>query len=223
MQPFRFKYFERVYYRYKIQYVESVERSRKVMRGIYSMATNQTEITELTDILDKDIEAIVAMRLSAERKVNYHQRLIERATSGLGRPLAVYVILLIVVMWILINMFHRLLGVPLFDSPPFAWLQDTVSIAALLMTVIVLVTQNRQEKFSEQRRHLDLQVTLLTERKVSKIIELLEDLRRDLPSVKNRVDTEADAMQEPVDPHTALTALNHTLEEATKEYELGIE
>jgi len=223
MQPFRFKYFERVYYRYKIQYVESVERSRKVMRGIYSMATNQTEITELTDILDKDIEAIVAMRLSAERKVNYHQRLIERATSGLGRPLAVYVILLIVVMWILINMFHSLLGVPLFDSPPFAWLQDTVSIAALLMTVIVLVTQNRQEKFSEQRRHLDLQVTLLTERKVSKIIELLEDLRRDLPSVKNRVDAEADAMQEPVDPHTALTALNHTLEEATKEYELEIE
>jgi len=223
MQPFHFKYFERVYYRYKIQYVESVERSRKVMRGIYSMATNQTEITELTDILDKDIEAIVAMRLSAERKVNYHQRLIERATSGLGRPLAVYVILLIVVMWILINMFHRLLGVPLFDSPPFAWLQDTVSIAALLMTVIVLVTQNRQEKFSEQRRHLDLQVTLLTERKVSKIIELLEDLRRDLPSVKNRVDAEADAMQEPVDPHTALTALNHTLEEATKEYELEIE
>lgn len=187
------------------------------------MATNQTEITELTDILDKDIEAIVAMRLSAERKVNYHQRLIERATSGLGRPLAVYVILLIVVMWILINMFHSLLGVPLFDSPPFAWLQDTVSIAALLMTVIVLVTQNRQEKFSEQRRHLDLQVTLLTERKVSKIIELLEDLRRDLPSVKNRVDAEADAMQEPVDPHTALTALNHTLEEATKEYELEIE
>ncbi len=187
------------------------------------MADNSTEITELTDILDKDIEAIVAMRMNAERKVSYHQRLIEKATNRLGRPAAAYVILLIVVAWITINLFHKLLGLPGFDSPPFAWLQDTVSITALLMTVFILVTQNRQEKFSEQRRHLDLQITLLTERKVSKIIELLEDLRRDLPSVKNRVDAEADAMQEPVDPHTALTSLNETLQEATKEYELEIE
>jgi uncharacterized membrane protein len=131
--------------------------------------------------------------------------------------------LLIIVAWITLNLFYKLLGFPLFDSPPFAWLQDTVSITALLMTVFVLITQNRQAKFAEQRRHLDLQINLLTERKVSKIIELLEDLRRDLPSVKNRVDAEAEAMQEPVDPHTALTALNQTLQEATREYEIEIE
>jgi len=188
-----------------------------------TMAQNTGALTELTDILDQDIEAIVAMRINAERKVSYHQRLIEKATHAIGRPLAVYIILLIVALWIIVNVFHRYLGFPVFDSPPFAWLQDMVSISALLMTVIVLATQNRQEKFTEQRRHLDLQITLLTERKVSKIIELLEDLRRDMPSVKNRFDPEAEAMQEPVDPHTALTALNHTLQEATKEYELEIE
>ncbi len=187
------------------------------------MAENTGALTELTDILDQDIEAIVAMRINAERKVSYHQRLIEKATSTLGRPLAVYVILLLVVLWVIAYIFHKALGLPVFDAPPFAWLQDIVSISALLMTVIVLATQNRQERFAEQRRHLDLQITLLTERKVSKIIELLEDLRRDLPSVKNRIDREAEAMQEPVDPHTALTALNRTLEEAAKEYELELE
>ncbi len=187
------------------------------------MAQNTGALTELTDILDQDIEAIVALRINAERKVSYHQRLIERVTHALGRPLAVYIILCIVVLWIIVNVFHTILGFPSFDSPPFAWLQDTVSISALLMTVIVLATQNRQERFAEQRRHLDLQITLLTERKVSKAIELLEELRRDLPSVKNRFDPEAKAMQEPVDPHTALTALNQTLQEATKEYEIEIE
>ncbi len=187
------------------------------------MAENTGALTELTDILDQDIEAIVAMRINAERKVSYHQRLIEKATSALGRPLAVYIILFFVVLWVIVNGFHKAFGLTIFDAPPFAWLQDIVSISALLMTVIVLATQNRQERFTEQRRHLDLQITLLTERKVSKIIELLEDLRRDLPSVKNRFDPEAEAMQEPVDPHTALTALNRTLEEAAKEYELEIE
>ncbi len=187
------------------------------------MAENTGALTELTDILDQDIEAIVAMRINAERKVSYHQRLIERATSALGRPLAVYTILLIILVWVTTSVFHKALDLPVFDAPPFAWLQDVVSITALLMTIIVLATQNRQERFAEQRRHLDLQITLLTERKVSKVIELLEDLRRDMPSVKNHFDPEAEAMQEPIDPHTALTALNETLQEATKEYELEIE
>ena len=44
-----------------------------------------------------------------------------------------------------------------------------------------------------------------------------------MPSVKNHFDPEAEAMQEPIDPHTALTALNETLQEATKEYEFEIE
>jgi uncharacterized membrane protein len=179
-------------------------------------------ITELTDILDQDIETIVALRLNAERKVSRHQRVIEKATATLGRPGSLYSILLIILFWIIVNMLHTYLGLSLFDAPPFPWLQDMVSICALVMTVIVLTTQNRQGKFMEQRRHLDLQINLLTERKVSKVIELLEDLRRDLPIVKNRVDLEAEVMKEPVDPHTALTALNHTLEEATKEYELEL-
>jgi uncharacterized membrane protein len=180
-------------------------------------------ITELTDILDQDIEAIVAMRMHAERTVSRHQRLIEKVTSALGRPLAVYIILLFVALWIMLSTFYHTLGFPAFDAPPFPWLQDIISVSALLMTVVVLTTQNRQARLAEQRRHLDLQINLLTERKVSKIIELIEDLRRDLPSVHNRIDAEADVMKEPIDPHTALTALNKTLQEAAKEHELEIE
>jgi uncharacterized membrane protein len=187
------------------------------------MSTDQKIITELTDILDQDIETIVALRLNAERKVSRHQRIMERATGVLGQPMAVYFILLFIALWILVNLFHSVLGLMLFDIPPFPWLQDIGSLSALVMTVVVLTTQNRQGKLSEQRRHLDLQITLLTERKVSKVIEQLEDLRRDLPSVKNRIDPEAEVMKEPVDPHMALTALNKTLQEAAKEHELEVE
>ena len=76
---------------------------------------------------------------------------------------------------------------------------------------------------TEQRRHLDLQVTLLTERKVSKLIELVEDLRKDIPSVDDPKDPEAQAMKEPVDPHTALTSLNKTLQNAAKEYRVEVD
>ena len=39
----------------------------------------------------------------------------------------------------------------------------------------------------------------------------------------NRFDAEAEAMKEPIAPHTALTALNHTLQEAAKEFEFDVE
>lgn len=189
----------------------------------YKMVSQQPDSMDMTDILDRDIEAIVAMRMNAERKVSGHQRIIERITSILGRPLAVYVTLVAALVWMIVNFFHHSLGLPIFDAPPFSGLQEIVGLCALLMTIIVLTTQNRQAKFTEQRRHLDLQISLLTERKVSKVIELLEDLRRDLPSVQNRLDTEVEAMKEPIDPHTALTALNQTLQEAAEEYQLDIE
>jgi len=187
------------------------------------MLDNQNAITELTDILDRDIETIVAMRMRAERKVSRHQRLIEKVSSTLGQPGAVYSIILLVVLWITVNVLHSQLGLSLFDAPPFSWLQGIISLSALIMTVVVLTTQNRQGKMTEQRRHLDLQITLLTERKVSKVIELIEELRRDFPSVTNRLDAEAEVMQEPIDPHTALSALNQTLKEAAQEHQLELE
>ncbi len=184
------------------------------------MAIEQKTITELTDILDQDIETIVALRMSTERKVSRHQRLIERTTNQLGRPKSVYFILLFIAVWILANLFHASFGLPAFDAPPFSWLQDLVSLSALIMTVLVLTTQNRQAKLAEQRRHLDLQINLLTERKVSKIIELMENLRRDIPFVQNLHNPEAEAMKEPVNPSTAISALNQTLKEAASELEL---
>lgn len=99
------------------------------------------------------------------------------------------------------------LGIPPFDPPPFVWLQGLVGLGALLMATIILITQNRQTRHADQRSQLDLQVNLLAEQKAAKLIGLVEELRRDLPTVRNRVDKVADAMEEPVDPHAVLSAL----------------
>jgi len=51
-------------------------------------------------------------------------------------------------------------------------------------------------------------VTLLTEQKVTKLIDLLEELRHDLPNVKNRADPEAAALQRSMNPELVLAALD---------------
>jgi uncharacterized membrane protein len=163
--------------------------------------------------MPQDIESVASIRARAEQRLDRHQRMMEVLTTALGRPRTVYVTLSMVAGWVAFN-----LGTPsLFawrriDPPPFFWLQGIVALSALLMTTLVLITANRQTRNAEERSHLDLQVNLLAEHKVAKLIALVEELRRDLPMVRDRIDREADSMQEAVDPAAMLAALEGTSE-----------
>jgi uncharacterized membrane protein len=58
-----------------------------------------------------------------------------------------------------------------------------------------------------------LQLNLLSEKKIAKIIALLEELRQDIPNMEQRYDHEAIAMQQSTDPLTVLEALKENLEQ----------
>jgi uncharacterized membrane protein len=83
-----------------------------------------------------------------------------------------------------------------------------ISFAALLMTIVILTAENRINVHDTRRDRLDLQINLLNERKISKVIEMLEALRRDDPSVPNRHDPEARAMGRSADPAAIVRAID---------------
>jgi uncharacterized membrane protein len=153
------------------------------------------------------VETMASLRARADEAATWHQRRIEGLTAELGQPRSFYVIVTLVAAWAGFNLLARQLGVRPLDPPPFQWLQGAVGLGALLMTVVILITQNRRSLHAEQRAQLDLQVNLLAEQKVAKLIALLEELRRDMPIVRDRVDAIADAMEEPVDARAVLNAL----------------
>src|SRR6202011_1901424 len=169
---------------------------------IATMARRDPELPTAgaTEHVAQNLETVLALRAKEEERVGRHQRLIERLTQSLGRPRTLYLILTLTLGWVSLNgaapAFHW--SAP--DPPPFYWLQGLVGLSALLMTTMVLTTQNRQGRHAEQRAHLDLQVNLLAEQKVTKLISLMEELRRDLPNVQNRKDSTAEAMEHAVDP-----------------------
>jgi uncharacterized membrane protein len=161
----------------------------------------------------EDVESVASIRARAEQRLDRHQRMMEVLTAVLGKPRTIYVTLSIVVGWVAFNVVtSKVFGWQRIDPPPFFWLQGMVALSALLMTTLVLITANRQTRNAEERSHLDLQVNLLAERKVAKLIALVEELRRDLPMVRDRIDREADAMQAAVDPHAMLEALERASE-----------
>jgi uncharacterized membrane protein len=83
-----------------------------------------------------------------------------------------------------------------------------MTFISLITTTIVLISQNRQTKREQQHAHLDLQVNLLTEQKVTKLIGLIEELRRDLPMVRDRHDAHAAALEQPADTAQVVSAIH---------------
>ena len=164
------------------------------------------------DQISQNIEAVLAFYTREEQKISRSQRMLERVSHFIGQPVFLGFILLFVALWMLANAVLRQLGMTEFDPAPFFWLQGIVGLGALLTATAVLTRQNRLARLAEQRAHLDLKVTLLTEQKAAKLIDLLEELRRDLPNVKDRHDPEAAVLQQSMNPDLVLAALDERAE-----------
>ncbi len=177
----------------------------------------------LPDPIGETIETIIALRAKAEQNVSPHQRWVETMTEFFGRPIFLYGTILAILLWLIPNALPTEWGIPQFDPPPYEGLDKTLGIVSLIMTAAVLVRQSRQEMLAEQRAQLNLQLDLLTEQKIAKLISLIEELRYDLPNVQNRYDPEAEAMKKAVDPHTVLETLEETLNEELVQLQKQVE
>lgn len=160
------------------------------------------------DQINQNIEAVQEFYVREDQKISRSQRSLERISHFVGKPAFLGYILCFVAVWILTNILLRRSGMAEFDRAPYPWLQGIVGLGALLTMTVVLTRQNRIDKLAEQRAHLVLKVTLLTEQKAAKLIGLVEELRRDLPNVKNRHDPSAESLLQPMHPDLVLATLD---------------
>jgi uncharacterized membrane protein len=172
------------------------------------------ELDALASVLPiQSEEAIQSIaRLHAEHRANAtrHQRVVERITSVLGRPVFIVVLTTIVVGWMSLNGFAAALGYRPLGSPPFPWLSGAASLASLYLVVLILTTQSRHDGLTQRRDQLNLELAILSEQKTAKVVALLEELRRDSPAVRDRVDKQADVMTRPADPQSVIDAIKET-------------
>ncbi len=161
----------------------------------------------LSDQISHNIQSVLALQRREWEMTTPSQRRVERIGRFVGRPAFLVALLSFAVLWISINFALVSLGHRPFDPLPFSLLQGLLTLVALIMTTIVLITQNRQTKLEQQHTHLDIQLSLLTEQKVTKLIDLIEELRRDLPMVRDRHDSQAAVLQEGADTSQVLAAI----------------
>lgn len=165
----------------------------------------------------RNVETVHAIYTEEEHRVTRHQRAIESVTAAVARPVTLYAMLAVVALWTVANGLAPHFGEHPWDPAPYFWLQGVVGLLGLLVATVVLITQARQGRLAERRAHLDLQVNLLSEQKIAKLIALVEELRRDLPIVRDRQDVEAEAMAAAADPLQVIQALETRLAEVEVE------
>ena len=142
------------------------------------------------------------------------QRGVDRLTSLLGRPIFIGVLTLFIVGWIGSNLIVGALGLRPIDPPPFVWLLGAISLVSLYVVILVLATQRREDELTQRRDQLSLELAILSEQKATKVIQLLEEARRDNPLIRDRVDQEAEEMAQPSDPQTVLGKIEKSHAEA---------
>jgi uncharacterized membrane protein len=157
--------------------------------------------------IEETVQAIARLQTQHDSQATAIDRLMERLTATIGRPAFLAWLGLAVIGWTFANLVAPGLGHPAIDPPPFAWLQGAISLSALCVTVIILTTQRRADRLSGLREQLTLELAILGEQKTAKVIDLLEESRRDNPLLADRVDPEAEDMAKPADPETVLDAI----------------
>jgi uncharacterized membrane protein len=162
----------------------------------------------LNEQIDQNIEAVRELERRVDRGLDPATLGFRVLAARIGQPNFLRGVIAISVVWVLINLLLPIFQVKAFDEYPFFTLQGLTAISALITSLVVLIGQNREAILDAQRAHLDLQLNLLAEQKITKLIALLEELRRDLPNVSNRHDQVAEGMQESANPEAILGAMS---------------
>jgi uncharacterized membrane protein len=153
---------------------------------------------------------IAALRERNKREVDdasSQEKLAAAVTAFTGSMIFVYVHLLILIAWISVNV-GLVPAAPRFDRT-FVILATAASVEAIFLSTFVLISQNRAAKAADRRADLDLQINLLTEHEVTRLITLTAAIA-DRLGVGESKDPDLRELQRDVAPEAVLDTLEAT-------------
>lgn len=155
----------------------------------------------LAQVLERNIHALQKRHKEDEARASTEARLARAITDFTGSMLFVYLHLAIFAAWIVINL-RWIPGMPVWD-PSFVILAMLASVEAIFLSTFVLITQNRMAGVAERRAVLDLQINLLAEHEVTKLIRMVSAIAEhlDIPTERG---PEIDELKHDVAPEAVL-------------------
>jgi uncharacterized membrane protein len=143
----------------------------------------------------QNIEAVARLEREFLEKRTGADRLGDWVANFAGSMKFVLVHVLGFIAWVLVNA-GWVRAIPPFDPFPYVLLTMTVSMEAVLIATFVLMKQNRMSRRADQRDHLNLQIDLLAEKEITKILQLTQLLCDHFSIQKARQDSEVEELSQ---------------------------
>jgi len=157
---------------------------------------------DLAPVVRRNIDALVSRRRESARDRQPHHRLAEWISSCVGTTRFVLVQVVLVAAWVVAN---RARG---FD-PDFAGLATIAAVESIFLTSFVLISQNRMRALAEERDELDVQMTLLAEHEITRLMGLVDAVAEKLDIPADQQDRrEIEHLVEEVEPEQVLEEIS---------------
>ena len=130
----------------------------------------------LTADLERNINALVERRKREQSDASIQKKVADAITSFTGSMQFVYLHLFVFGFWIAANL-GWLPGIVPWDQS-FVVLAMIASVEAIFLSTFVLISQNRMAAEADRTAELDLQISLLAEHEITKVIALLNEMAR---------------------------------------------
>lgn len=153
---------------------------------------------------EANINAVVHLEEAASRERTASDRISDAIANFVGTILFVGLHVAWFVFWVGIN-----LGKYRFDPYPFSLLCMLVSLEGVLLSTFVLIKQNRMSHRADHRAHLDLQINMLAEQEITKLLQLQRLICKKLDILEAEVDSELRELSE-------ITAVGNLARELTE-------
>ncbi|HUD95298.1 DUF1003 domain-containing protein [Sphingobium sp.] len=159
----------------------------------------------LASALARNIQALRDRERLEDNSASRQTRVAEAITFFSGSMRFVYLHLALFGAWIVLNL-GMLPPVEPFD-PKFIILATWASVEAIFLSTFVLISQNRAAAAADKRAQLDLQVSLLAEHEVTRLVRLTAAIA-DRLGIAEAQDPELDELERDVAPEAVLDVLD---------------
>ncbi len=113
-----------------------------------------------------------SIKAKADAKRTVMEKLADFMTSNFGSNTFLFLNVFLFTIWILVNT-NQIKGISAFDPFPFNLLTNIVSLEAIILAIFVLISQNRTAKVDDLREETHLQLNLISEREITKLMKMM--------------------------------------------------
>ena len=154
-------------------------------------------------VVARNIQALLARRHAEEQARRPQDHLADTITRFTGSMAFVAMHLVLYGLWIAVNLgWLSRLHIPRFD-PSFVILAMEASVEAIFLSTFVLISQNRMTTLADKRADLDLQVSLLAEHEVTRLISLVTAMAQKM-GIEEAEDPELKELAQDIAPERVL-------------------